>query len=58
MFEDTFCHMFIQLNDTGHHFTDELKMEIKKVICDNDNEHSEFEEAIVAITIEEESLKR
>lgn len=36
---------------------DELKKAIKEVICDNDEDHPEFEYAILSITIEE-SLER
>ncbi|XP_042027789.1 OVARIAN TUMOR DOMAIN-containing deubiquitinating enzyme 3 isoform X2 [Salvia splendens] len=36
---------------------DELRMAVKEVICDNDKERFQFEEALVAITVEE-SLKR
>ncbi|PWA56499.1 Ovarian tumor, otubain [Artemisia annua] len=36
---------------------DELRMAIKEVLCDNDKERHQYEEAIIAITVEE-SLKR
>ncbi|XP_052174158.1 OVARIAN TUMOR DOMAIN-containing deubiquitinating enzyme 3 [Diospyros lotus] len=36
---------------------DELRMAVKEVICDNDKERLQYEEALVAITVEE-SLKR
>ncbi|KAA8516331.1 hypothetical protein F0562_016624 [Nyssa sinensis] len=36
---------------------DELRMAVKEVICDNDKERRQYEEALVAITVEE-SLKR
>ncbi|KAL2484793.1 Cysteine proteinases superfamily protein [Abeliophyllum distichum] len=36
---------------------DELRMAVKEVICDNDKERLKYEEALVAITVEE-SLKR
>ncbi|XP_057801287.1 OVARIAN TUMOR DOMAIN-containing deubiquitinating enzyme 3 [Salvia miltiorrhiza] len=36
---------------------DELRMAVKEVICDNEKERSQYEEALVAITVEE-SLKR
>lgn len=37
--------------------TDELRMAVKEVICDNDKERLQYEEALIAITLEE-SLKR
>ncbi|GMP51018.1 hypothetical protein CsSME_00017413 [Camellia sinensis var. sinensis] len=36
---------------------DELRMAVKEVLCDNDKERLKYEEALVAITVEE-SLKR
>ncbi|GKA43110.1 ovarian tumor, otubain [Tanacetum coccineum] len=36
---------------------DELRMAIKEVLCDNDKERHKYEEALIAITVEE-SLKR
>ncbi|CAK9179762.1 unnamed protein product [Ilex paraguariensis] len=36
---------------------DELRMAVREVICDGDKEHLQYEEALVAITLEE-SLKR
>ncbi|XP_028067399.1 OTU domain-containing protein At3g57810 isoform X1 [Camellia sinensis] len=36
---------------------DELRMAVKEVLCDNDKERLQYEEALVAITVEE-SLKR
>ncbi|KAJ6798654.1 OTU domain-containing protein [Iris pallida] len=36
---------------------DELRMAVKEVICDDNNERTQYEEALVAITVEE-SLKR
>ncbi|KAI3667090.1 hypothetical protein L6452_42135 [Arctium lappa] len=36
---------------------DELRMAIKEVLCDNDKERHQYEEALIAITVEE-SLKR
>ncbi|XP_027072503.1 OVARIAN TUMOR DOMAIN-containing deubiquitinating enzyme 3 isoform X1 [Coffea arabica] len=36
---------------------DELRMAVKEVICDNDKERLHYEEALIAITVEE-SLKR
>ncbi|KAI3447751.1 hypothetical protein Pfo_004416 [Paulownia fortunei] len=36
---------------------DELRMAVKEVICDNDKERLQYEEALVAITVEE-SLRR
>ncbi|OVA17695.1 Ovarian tumor [Macleaya cordata] len=36
---------------------DELRMAVKEVICDNDKERRQYEEALVAITVDE-SLKR
>ncbi|XP_027175311.1 uncharacterized protein LOC113774863 isoform X2 [Coffea eugenioides] len=36
---------------------DELRMAVKEVICDNDKERLHYEEAMIAITVEE-SLKR
>lgn len=36
---------------------DELRMAVKEVICDNDKERVKYEEALIAITVEE-SLKR
>ncbi|KAG8374385.1 hypothetical protein BUALT_Bualt11G0126400 [Buddleja alternifolia] len=36
---------------------DELRMAVKEVICDNDKERYQYEEALVAITVEE-SLRR
>ncbi|KAG0479203.1 hypothetical protein HPP92_013922 [Vanilla planifolia] len=36
---------------------DELRMAVKEIICDNDKERLQYEEALVAITVEE-SLKR
>ncbi|XP_022887492.1 uncharacterized protein LOC111403287 isoform X1 [Olea europaea var. sylvestris] len=36
---------------------DELRMAVKEVICDNDKERLKYEEALIAITVEE-SLKR
>lgn len=36
---------------------DELRMAVKEVICDNEKERAQYEEALVAITIEE-SLRR
>lgn len=37
--------------------TDELRMAVKEVICDNAKERLQYEEALVAITVEE-SLRR
>ena len=37
--------------------SDLLRMAVKEVICDNGNERKQYEEALVAITVEE-SLKR
>lgn len=37
--------------------TDELRMAVKEVICDNEKERLQYEEALVAITVDE-SLKR
>lgn len=37
--------------------TDELRMAVKEIICGNGKERHEYEEALVAITVEE-SLKR
>ncbi|GMP51021.1 hypothetical protein CsSME_00017413 [Camellia sinensis var. sinensis] len=39
------------------HTADELRMAVKEVLCDNDKERLKYEEALVAITVEE-SLKR
>ena len=36
---------------------DELRMAIKEVLCDNDKERHQYEEALIAITVEE-PLKR
>ncbi|XP_058215452.1 OVARIAN TUMOR DOMAIN-containing deubiquitinating enzyme 3 isoform X3 [Rhododendron vialii] len=36
---------------------DELRMAVKEVICDNENERFKYEEALIAITVDE-SLKR
>lgn len=36
---------------------DELRMAVKEIICDNGREREKYEEALVAITVEE-SLKR
>jgi len=36
---------------------DELRMAVKEVICDDDKEHRQYEEALIAITVDE-SLKR
>uniref|UniRef100_A0A7N0R8Q9 Ubiquitin thioesterase OTU n=1 Tax=Kalanchoe fedtschenkoi TaxID=63787 RepID=A0A7N0R8Q9_KALFE len=36
---------------------DELRMAVKEVICDNDKERSQYEEALIAITVDE-SLNR
>lgn len=36
---------------------DELRMAVKEVICDNGSERQQFEEALIAITVDE-SLKR
>lgn len=37
--------------------TDELRMAVKEVICENEEERREYEAALVAITVDE-SLKR
>ncbi|KAL3839437.1 hypothetical protein ACJIZ3_024028 [Penstemon smallii] len=37
--------------------TDELRMAVKEVICDNDKERLKYEEALIAITVDE-SLRR
>lgn len=37
--------------------TDELRMAVKEVICENEEERPEYEAALVAITVDE-SLKR
>ncbi|CAL5335060.1 unnamed protein product [Camellia sinensis] len=42
---------------TMAHTADELRMAVKEVLCDNDKERLQYEEALVAITVEE-SLKR
>ncbi|KAK9069321.1 hypothetical protein SSX86_013437 [Deinandra increscens subsp. villosa] len=39
------------------HNADELRMAIKEVLCDSDKERHQYEEALIAITVEE-SLKR
>lgn len=36
---------------------DELRMAVKEVICDNKSERVQYEEALIAITVEQ-SLKR
>lgn len=36
---------------------DELRMAIKEVLCDNEKERHKYEEALIAITVEE-PLKR
>lgn len=37
--------------------SDELRMAVKEVICDNTSIQEQFEEALIAITVEQ-SLKR
>ncbi|KAL6519453.1 hypothetical protein OROGR_018773 [Orobanche gracilis] len=41
----------------GDLMTDELRMAVKEVICDNDKERLQYEEALLAITIEESLLR-
>lgn len=41
----------------GVYATDELRMAIKEVLCDNDKERHQYEEALIAITVDS-SLKR
>lgn len=36
---------------------DELRMAVKEIICDSDEDRRQYEEALVAITVDE-SLKR
>lgn len=36
---------------------DELRMAVKEIICGNNNERFQYEEAVIAITVDE-SLKR
>lgn len=38
-------------------YADELRMAVREVICENDKERRQYEEALVAITVEE-SLKQ
>lgn len=38
-------------------FLDDLRLAVKEVICDNQTERQKYEEAIIAITVDE-SLKR
>lgn len=40
-----------------HTYADELRMAVKEVICENDEERRQYEEALIAITVDE-SLKR
>lgn len=40
-----------------HDCPDDLRMAVKEIICDNDTERIKYEEALVAITVEE-SLNR
>lgn len=44
-------------NSLTHIHADELRMAVKEVICDNENERFKHEEALIAITVDE-SLKR
>lgn len=44
-------------NSLTHIHADELRMAVKEVICDNENERFKYEEALIAITVDE-SLKR
>jgi len=39
------------------HFVDDLRMAVKEIICDSKTERQKFEEAVIAITVEQ-SLKR
>jgi len=39
------------------HFVDDLRMAVKEIICDSETERQKFEEAVIAITVEQ-SLKR
>ena len=41
----------------AHDSTDELRLAVKEVICDNSGERKFYEEALIAITVDE-SLKR
>lgn len=40
-----------------HKNADDLRMAVKEVVCDNDKERRQYEEALVAITVDE-SLRR
>lgn len=40
-----------------HQIPDELRMAVKEIICDSGEERRQYEEALVAITVDE-SLKR
>lgn len=42
---------------SSHDCPDDLRLAVKEVICDNDTERLKYEEALVAITVEE-SLNR
>ncbi|XP_057512205.1 OVARIAN TUMOR DOMAIN-containing deubiquitinating enzyme 3 isoform X1 [Actinidia eriantha] len=55
--EDADCHCICVQNSLRHIHADDLRVAVKEVICDNGKERVQYEEALVAITVEE-SLKR
>lgn len=50
------CHFYANGN-LCELMADDLRMAVKEVICDNNNERHQYEEALIAITIED-SLRR
>jgi hypothetical protein len=55
--KDSLLLKFIFLMKFTFTFLDDLRLAVKEVICDNQTERQKYEEAIIAITVDE-SLKR
>jgi hypothetical protein len=49
--------LLIYLIELISHFVDDLRMAVKEIICDSETERQKYEEAVIAITVEQ-SLRR